>query len=124
VQRLFLSLACAAALAAVPACSRGNGTTDTKAIGSVVTVSGCIAQSNGALMLVPAAGNPASPVGTAGRDQPQYRLIDEANTGVQRFVGREATITGKVERAQEEGGNGVPAIRVSSMHGGAECAAK
>ncbi len=138
MRRMGLIVLCCSTGLAFGACSRGNGSRDTGPMQRVVTVSGCLTQANGATVLVVSGRQGAgSPVGTSGSSPERYRLIDEAHADVDRYVGREAQVTGKLELAgQYTDANGpettkdvkkqndVPAIRVTQMTSGAECSAR
>ena len=92
------------------ACGRGNGTS----------------QHGSDLVLTPATRNPTGlsgadcTAGTSGASR-QYRLIDEAHTGVDRFVHRQVQVTGKVERPGPEEAAQTPAIRVAQMSSMGAC---
>ena len=116
----FVAIACG-----LVACSRGNGsTTPMNSRQPLVSVVGCVTQAEGALVLTAtAAGSASTPVGTSGshatsaaRSARRYRLIDEAHTGVDRYVNRQVQVTGKVEDAGAEEAATLPAIRVTQMN--------
>ena len=122
-MRSFAFTIAACALAA--ACSRGNGsTTPMNSNQPLVSVVGCVSQSDGNLVLT-TAGNRG--VGTSGTQSAsprtqgttgairKYRLIDEAHTGVDRYVDRQVQVTGKVESPGSEQAASLPAIRVTQL---------
>ncbi len=130
MRRLLFGMGCAAAVSALVACGSGNA--DSAANGRVMTVAGCVAQGgDGTYVLAPKAASGSGAVGTSGTHQQRYRLIDEGNVGVARWVNREATVTGKVEKAAQEnattasdpngGVTNMPALRVAQLNGGGEC---
>jgi hypothetical protein len=55
-------------------------------------------------------------VGTSGTTQPkQYRLLDDAHTGVDRYVDRQVQVTGKAEKLGAEESATLPTIRVTQL---------
>jgi len=131
MRNICCYLSCAALAAASVACNRGTANTDKAALQSPISISGCIVESSGTYLLIPHSGR--VPVGTSGRDQQRYRLIDEGHVGIDRFANREAQITGKVEQPRQEGAapnatdeaaeaaTRLPGIRVTHMTTGGEC---
>ena len=116
----FVAIACG-----LVACSRGNGsTTPMNSRQPLVSVVGCVTQTDGALVLTATpSGSASTPVGTTGgqatsgvKTTRRYRLIDEAHTGVDRYVDRQVQITGKVENPGAEEAATLPAIRVTQMN--------
>ncbi len=131
MRRILLGTACAMAVGALVACGNGSGGRDGAANGRVITAAGCIAQGgDGGYVLAPKATSGTGAVGTAGTHQQRYKLIDDGNVGVARWVNREATVTGKVERSGAENTTAnptdgrvadLPSLRVSQLNGGGEC---
>ena len=133
MRRAFSTVALGFALAAA-ACGRGTGNADTMSRSQPISVSGCIIESNGTYVL--ATRSAATAVGTSGRSASRYRLIDEARVGVDRFVNREAQISGKLDQPRQEGAapnatdaaseaaSSLPTIRVAQMTTGGECRAE
>jgi hypothetical protein len=133
MRRVFSTVALGVALASA-ACGRGTGNTDTMSRQQPISVSGCIIASNGTYVL--ATRSAATAVGTSGRSASRYRLIDEAKVGVDRFVNREAQISGKLEQPRQEGAapnatdaaseaaSSLPTIRIAQMTTGGECRAE
>ncbi len=109
----FALVACACAAA----CSRGNGTTTPmNSTNPLVSLVGCVSQQDDGLVLTASQRNGNGAVGTAGSTGPRrYRLVDEAHTGVDRYVDRQVQITGKVERTGAEESATLPTIRVTQM---------
>jgi len=132
MRKLVLIAICAAGLTA---CSRGTGTTDTTSMQTPVTVRGCLSQSQGTAVLTAssAAQRPGAAVGTTGSQGQRYRIIDEGNTGIARWINREVEVTGKLEQPRQEGAapgateqgaeslSKLPTIRVAQMTGGGDC---
>jgi hypothetical protein len=115
----FVVVACAVAAA----CGRGNGsTTPMNSNQPLVSVVDCVSQSDGTLVLTSNPNRTVGTSGTAGSSRAtasagkRYRLIDEAHTGVDRYVDRQVQITGKVENAGAEEGASMPAIRVTQLN--------
>lgn len=135
MNKLVFYVSCAA-IAGMIACSRGTGTSDTAALQPPATVRGCVSQSGDTLLLTADSAQRKGAVGTAGSEAQRYRLIDEAHTGIARWVNREVEVTGKLEQPRQEGAapnatdakdeslSKLPSIRVAQMSGGGDCTAR
>ncbi len=113
----FLTFVAVASTLTSLACSRGSGSTSTMSTQPVVSVVGCVGQSKGAYVLTTSRSTAANgAVGTSGTTQPkQYRLLDDAHTGVDRYVDRQVQVTGKAEKPGAEENATLPTIRVTQL---------
>ncbi len=111
MRTILFGCASAIAMAGMVACS-GSGT----ASKVPVSVAGCVAQVDNNYMLVPDTAN--GPVGTSGRDQKRYKLLDDGSVGIAHWVNREVRITGRTGETQPDG---TTVLHVTQMSGGGDC---
>ncbi len=116
MRTILFGCASALAMAGMIACSSSSGT----ASKTPVSVAGCIAKVDNNYMLVPSGTGASGPVGTSGREQKRYKLLDDGSVGVARYVNREVRITG---RAGETQSDGTTVLHVTQMSGGGDCGA-
>lgn len=114
MRTILFGCASAVAMAGMFACSSGSG----RASNVPVSVAGCIAQVDNDYMLVPSGAGASGPVGTSGREQKRYKLLDDGSVGVARYVNREVRVTGRPGEAQADG---TTVLHVTQMSGGGEC---
>lgn len=115
MRTILFGCVSAIAAAGLIACSSSSGS----ASRAPVSVAGCIMQVDNDFMLVPSSSGAGGAVGTAGRDQKRYKLVDDASVGVARYVNREARITGRAGQTQADG---TTVLHVTQMSGGGDCA--
>ena len=112
----FVTFVAVASALTLFACSRGSGSTSSRSTQPLVTIVGCVGQSNGAYVLTTSRSTAANgAVGTSGTQPKQYRLLDDGHTGVDRYVDRQVQVTGKAEKPGTEESATLPTIRVTQL---------
>ncbi len=84
----------------------------------LVSVVGCVSQQGSDYILTRQGNRTVGTTGSQGTSATaatRYRLIDEAHTGVDRYVDRQVQLTGKVEKAGDEERATLPTIRVTQL---------